>query len=65
VAEEIRRAVEAAPPIVEGTPMPVRLSGGIAAYPDHAAGMRELMLAAERALQQAKQTGRDRVVLAG
>jgi len=65
VAEEIRRAVEAAPPIVEGTPMPVRLSGGIAAYPDHAAGMRELVLAAERALQQAKQTGRDRVVLAG
>jgi diguanylate cyclase (GGDEF)-like protein len=65
VADEIRRAVEAAPPIVEGTPMPVRLSGGIAAYPDHAVGMRELVLAAERALQQAKQTGRDRVVVAG
>lgn len=65
VADEIRRAVEAAPPIVEGTPMPVRLSGGIAAYPDHAVGMRDLVLAAERALRQAKETGRDRVVVAG
>ena len=65
VADEIRKAVEAAPPIVEGTPMPVRLSGGIAAYPDHATGMRELVLAAERALLRAKETGRDRVVVAG
>lgn len=65
VADEVRRAVEASPPIVEGTPMPVRLSGGIAAYPDHAVGMRELVRAAERALRQAKETGRDRVVVAG
>jgi len=65
VADEIRRAVEASPPIVEGTPMPVRFSGGIAAYPDHAVGMRELVLAAERALRQAKESGRDRVVVAG
>jgi diguanylate cyclase (GGDEF)-like protein len=65
VADEIRRSIEAAPPIVEGTPMPVRLSGGIAAYPDHAVGMRELVLAAERALRVAKETGRDRVVVTG
>jgi len=65
VAEEIRRAVVATPPIVEGTPLPVRFSAGIAAYPDHALGMRELVLAAERALRSAKDTGRDRVVVAG
>jgi diguanylate cyclase (GGDEF)-like protein len=65
VAEEIRSAVVAAPPIVEGTPMPVRFSAGIAAYPDHAIGMRELVLTAERALREAKETGRDRVVVAG
>jgi diguanylate cyclase (GGDEF)-like protein len=65
VAEEIRQAVVAAPPIVEGTPLPVRFSGGIAAYPDHAIGMRELVLAAERALLQAKRTGRDKVVVTG
>ena len=64
VAEEIRNAVVAAPPIVEGTPMPVRFSAGIAAYPDHAIGTRELVLAAERALREAKETGRDRVVVA-
>jgi len=34
----------------------------VAGYPDHAVDMRELMLAAERALRQAKETGRDRVV---
>lgn len=65
VAEEIRSAVVAAPPVVEGTSMPVRLSGGLAAYPDHAGGMRELVQAAERALGQAKETGRDRVVVSG
>jgi len=66
VAEEIRRAVVAAPPTVEGTPLPVRFSAGIAAYyPDRAVGMRELVLAAERALRGAKRTGRDKVVVAG
>jgi diguanylate cyclase (GGDEF)-like protein len=62
VAEQIRAAVIASPPVVEGTPLPVRLSAGVAGYPDHAIDMRELMLAAERALRHAKETGRDRVV---
>jgi diguanylate cyclase (GGDEF)-like protein len=62
VAEQIRAAVLSTPPVVEGTPMPVRLSGGVAGYPEHAIGMRELLLAAERALRQAKEKGRDRVV---
>jgi len=63
IAEQIRAAVLAVPPVVEGTPMPVRLSGGVAGYPEHAVGMRELLLAAERALRQAKETGRDRVLV--
>jgi diguanylate cyclase (GGDEF)-like protein len=65
VAEQIRATVVASPPVVEGTPMPVRLSGGVAGYPEHAVGMRELLLAAERALRQAKEKGRDRVVVSG
>ncbi len=65
VGEKIRAAVLASPPVVEGTPMPVRLSGGVASYPEHAVGLRELLLAAERALRQAKETGRDRIVVAG
>jgi diguanylate cyclase (GGDEF)-like protein len=40
IAEQIRAAVLAVPPVVEGTPMPVRLSGGVAGYPEHAVGMR-------------------------
>jgi diguanylate cyclase (GGDEF)-like protein len=63
IAEQIRAAVLTVPPVVEGTPMPVRLSGGVAGYPEHAVGMRELLLAAERALRQAKETGRDRVLV--
>ncbi|NOT07059.1 MAG: GGDEF domain-containing protein [Gemmatimonadales bacterium] len=63
VAEQIRAALAAHPPVVDGTPLPVRLSAGVAGYPDHSVGMRELMLASERALRQAKETGRDRVVI--
>lgn len=65
IAEQIRTAVVTSPPVVEGTSMPVRLSGGVAGYPEHAVGMRELLLAAERALRQAKERGRDRVVVSG
>jgi diguanylate cyclase (GGDEF)-like protein len=65
VAEQIRAAVVSTPPVIEGTPMPVRLSGGVAGYPDHAVGMLELLLAAERALRHAKETGRNRVAVSG
>ncbi|MGQ0701796.1 MAG: diguanylate cyclase domain-containing protein [Gemmatimonadales bacterium] len=63
ISNEIRAALLAAPPQVEGVAFPVRLSAGIAAYPDHALGSRELVLVAERALREAKETGRDKVVL--
>ena len=65
VAEQIRSAMILTPPVIEGVPMPVRLSGGVAGYPDHAIGMLELLLAAERALRHAKETGRDRVAMSG
>ena len=65
VAEQIRAAVNSAPPLIDGFPIPIRLSGGVAGYPDHAVGMLELLLAAERALRHAKETGRDRVTVSG
>lgn len=65
IAEQIRSAVILNPPVIDGVPMPVRLSGGVAGYPDHAVGMLELLLAAERALRHAKERGRDRVMLSG
>ncbi|HLB54707.1 MAG TPA: diguanylate cyclase, partial [Gemmatimonadales bacterium] len=61
---QIRSALLITPALVEGVALPVRLSAGIAAYPDHALAAREIMLAAERALREAKETGRDKVVLA-
>jgi GGDEF domain-containing protein len=64
VAENIRSALAAKPAIVDGAPLPVRLSAGVASYPDHAVGVRELLLASERALRAAKEGGRDKVVVA-
>ncbi|HLG05437.1 MAG TPA: diguanylate cyclase, partial [Gemmatimonadales bacterium] len=64
VCDEIRSALLASPPQVEGTALPIRLSAGIAVYGDQALSSRELVLAAERALRQAKETGRDRIVVA-
>jgi diguanylate cyclase (GGDEF)-like protein len=64
VAENIRSALAARPAIVDGAPLPVRLSAGVASYPDHAVGVRELLLASERALRAAKEGGRDKVVVA-
>ncbi len=64
ITNEIRSTLLTTPPQVEGTPLPVRLSGGIAAYPDNGLGTRDIILAAERALREAKDTGRDKVLIA-
>jgi GGDEF domain-containing protein len=64
VAENIRSSLAVRPPVVDGTPLPVRLSAGVASYPDHALGVRELLLASEHALRAAKEGGRDKVVVA-
>jgi diguanylate cyclase (GGDEF)-like protein len=59
VAEKLRRAVAAA-----DRPQPLTLSVGLAVFPDDAAGDSALLGAADRALLEAKRTGRDRVVAA-
>ncbi|MGH7559459.1 MAG: diguanylate cyclase [Gemmatimonadales bacterium] len=62
VAESIRAALASRPVTLLGSPHAIRLSAGVAAYPDHAIGIRELLIAAERALRTAKESGRDRVI---
>jgi len=44
--------------------VPISLSLGIAAYPDHAVGAEALMKAADQALMRAKAEGKHRVVMA-
>ena len=61
IAEAIRRAVaEARIPFQEQL-LQVTLSVGIAVFPSHAGDAEELIAAADAALYQAKQTGRNRV----
>jgi two-component system cell cycle response regulator len=59
--------VVGAEPFGEGGEEPVRLtvSVGISSYPRHGASYSALIEAADQALYEAKQTGRDRVVVAG
>ncbi len=58
IAERMRLAIRAL-----GEPVPVSASFGVAAVPEDAAGVEELILASDAALIKAKETGRDRVVL--
>jgi diguanylate cyclase (GGDEF)-like protein len=52
------------PLLIEGEWVPISLSLGIAAYPDHALGAEALMKAADQALMRAKAEGKHRVVMA-
>jgi diguanylate cyclase (GGDEF)-like protein len=64
VAEALRVAVrDIALPDGCGLPR-LTASIGIAAYPEHAAGLEELLAAADRAMYDAKQGGRDRIMRA-
>jgi two-component system, cell cycle response regulator len=58
-AERLRRAVAEA-----ATVIPVTASFGIATTPDHGRAMPELLQAADAALYQSKQAGRDRITVA-
>lgn len=62
VAEKLRRQVEAHP--FPGVPRPVTISCGVADYPTQGATRDELVAAADSALYQAKQAGRNRVMAA-
>jgi len=55
IAERLRRAVAAAPSIV-----PITASAGVATYPGHAGDADTLVRAADEALYQSKNAGRDR-----
>ncbi len=64
MAERVRKAVEGLR--IEGLPQSITISLGVASFPQHAAGVRELIGAADAALYNAKHQGRNRVcVFAG
>ncbi len=65
VAEKVRAAVSGNPCPIGGSSVTVRLSAGVACYPDHGTTAEEIFRAADRALNTAKRSGRDQVVVAG
>ena len=60
VAEKLRKAIQGA--VFPGLPRPVTISAGVASYPANGEGRDELIKAADEALYQAKQSGRNTVV---
>lgn len=64
ITNQIRTALLDRPPMVEETPFPIRLSAGIASSGSSlAASARDVIWEAEHALREAKETGRDKVVV--
>lgn len=63
-AQRLLDMISDAPLLIEGEWVPISLSLGIAAYPNHAEGAEALMKAADQALMRAKAEGKHRVVMA-
>jgi diguanylate cyclase (GGDEF)-like protein len=61
VAERIRRSIETLSWSWGGSVWPLTVSCGVAAMPDHAHDVGNLLMLADKALYQAKQSGRNRV----
>jgi diguanylate cyclase (GGDEF)-like protein len=65
-AEHLRRAVAELPLERDGVSLGhVTTSIGVASFPDHGSNWREALQAADAAMYQAKQQGRNRVAVAG
>lgn len=65
-AEQLRELIQASPVALgEEGQLLVTASLGIATFPDHGADMAALIDAADDALYEAKENGRNRVVIAG
>ncbi|MBS1767672.1 MAG: GGDEF domain-containing protein [Acidobacteria bacterium] len=62
--QRLLQVIAGAPLLLEGEWVPISLSVGIAAYPDHAVGAESLLKAADQALMRAKAEGKHRVVMA-
>jgi len=62
-AERIRMAIAGQPFTLDGTNIPVTISIGIAACPEHGRDIRSLVGRADRALYRAKEAGRNRVCI--
>ena len=62
--QRLLKMISDAPLLIEGEWVPISLSLGIAAFPQHAEGADALLKAADRALMQAKAEGKHRVVMA-
>ena len=62
--QRLLEVITGAPLLLEGEWVPISLSLGVAAYPDHADGAEALLKAADQALMKAKAEGKHRVVLA-
>jgi diguanylate cyclase (GGDEF)-like protein len=65
VAERIRRSVETDTWAWGNTQWPLTISCGVAAMPDHARDVDNLVMLADKAMYRAKQSGRNQVAQAG
>ncbi len=61
-AERFRHAIEAAPFVKDSVQLEIRVSGGIAMYPEDGADWDAMFAAADARLYVAKSTGRNRIV---
>jgi diguanylate cyclase (GGDEF)-like protein len=64
LGERLLAVLQEAPLLIDGEWVPVSLSVGIAAFPEHAAGAEALVAASDRALMEAKRAGKHRVIVA-
>lgn len=62
-AERLRQAVEKAEIVFRSQRIPVTISVGVAAFPEHSSDAEELIDAADKALYEAKRRGRNQICL--